>query len=146
MATVAHATLAKERDSSLDFRNRYRCQDGSYRWILWSSVPVAEREQYYGVALDYTARHDMEEQLEIAFREKEKLLSEVQSSALLVKTLRESLFSVCAWTKQVRCNGEWMSIEAFLQHYLQLSITHGISDDAAMTMLEEVRRRGGGGA
>lgn len=45
------------------FENRYRCKDGSYRWISWSSFPVAERELIYAVARDVTDRRRAETEL-----------------------------------------------------------------------------------
>ncbi|HBD08434.1 MAG TPA: hypothetical protein DCZ69_09240, partial [Syntrophobacteraceae bacterium] len=37
----AIATLASQREV-INFVNRYRCRDGSYRWIEWRSAPVGE--------------------------------------------------------------------------------------------------------
>lgn len=50
------------------FVNRYRCQDGSYRWIEWRSFAVGNL--IYAAARDITARKQAEEQLqaEVDFR------------------------------------------------------------------------------
>ncbi|QNH59643.1 PAS domain-containing protein, partial [Limnospira indica] len=42
--------------------NRYRCQDGCYRWLEWRSVAVGDR--IYSAARDITRRQQAEAQLQ----------------------------------------------------------------------------------
>lgn len=51
--------------SAVDFTNRYRCRDGSYRWFEWRSTPV-ENNLIYGAARDVTERKRLEQQLQQA--------------------------------------------------------------------------------
>ncbi len=49
----------------VNFENRYRCSDGTIRWLEWSSQPVPERrDATYAVAHDVTKRHYIEEALQ----------------------------------------------------------------------------------
>lgn len=48
----------------VDFRNRYRAKDGSWRWLAWRSAPVPERALIYGVARDVTEQIRIEKQME----------------------------------------------------------------------------------
>ena len=38
----------------VNFKNRYRCKSGGYRWLSWTSSPVPERRVTYAVAHDIT--------------------------------------------------------------------------------------------
>jgi diguanylate cyclase (GGDEF)-like protein/PAS domain S-box-containing protein len=53
LAEVAAVALGKALTS---FENRYRCQDGSYRWFQWNLTPVTADQLMYGVARDITER------------------------------------------------------------------------------------------
>ncbi|HEY9652579.1 MAG TPA: PAS domain S-box protein, partial [Coleofasciculaceae cyanobacterium] len=56
----AIALLAKQQEVP-NFMNRYRCRDGSYRWIEWRSVPVGQL--IYAAARDVSDRKYAEEAL-----------------------------------------------------------------------------------
>lgn len=64
----------------LSFENRYKCKDGSYRWIEWRSLPIGEL--IYAAARDITLRKNNEvklaqyaEELKEANAAKQKFLS-----------------------------------------------------------------------
>ena len=58
LAEVATLTLGV---TTLSFENRYRCKDGTYRWLLWNAVPVPAEGVIYATARDITERRKMEE-------------------------------------------------------------------------------------
>ncbi|HYF66801.1 MAG TPA: PAS domain-containing sensor histidine kinase [Ohtaekwangia sp.] len=45
------------------FESRYRCRDGSYRWLLWASYPDIAKQVIYTSAIDITSRKKSEEEL-----------------------------------------------------------------------------------
>ena len=57
-------------------------------------------------------------------------MAELEQTNVEIQRLREHLHVVCAWTKRIKVDGEWMSLEAFLHQHLHIRLTHGISEDA----------------
>jgi len=47
----------------INFQNRYRCPDDSYKWLEWSAVPQVSAEIIYAVARDVSQRKLMEKKL-----------------------------------------------------------------------------------
>jgi CHASE3 domain sensor protein len=51
------------------------------------------------------------------------------------------IVTVCAWTGQVKHEGEWMPLDEYLKRRFGLSISHGLSDEAAEKMKREIEER-----
>jgi PAS domain S-box-containing protein len=68
--TLAEARKLAAGAVTIAFENRYRCKDGSYKWLMWTSVPVVKDGLLYAVARDMTERKRSEAEL----REKNRLL------------------------------------------------------------------------
>lgn len=60
------------------FENRYRCKDGSYKWLLWSSASDAKRELIYASAVDITERKKFENELLVSTKNLKKASAELQ--------------------------------------------------------------------
>lgn len=61
--TIAEAQQVATGVESISFENRYLCQDGSYRWLLWTATPFLEKQLIYATARDITERKRTEEEL-----------------------------------------------------------------------------------
>ncbi len=62
---IIHNELLKGNDV-ITFENRYRCKDGTYRWLDWNLHPVPSSGIAYAIAHDITERKTMEEILRIS--------------------------------------------------------------------------------
>ncbi len=54
--TSAKAQENYEGGRAVGFENRYRCQDGSYRWLSWSAIASQDLRRTFAVARDVTAQ------------------------------------------------------------------------------------------
>jgi PAS domain S-box-containing protein len=62
-ATVAEVRKSASGVNTIAFENRYRCKDGSYRWLHWTATPLPDRQLIYAAARDITERRRAEESL-----------------------------------------------------------------------------------
>jgi len=78
-ATLATITRLGGQEEVLNFVNRYRAKDGSYRWVEWRSFPAGTL--IYAAARDITERKLAEEALRES-EEKFRVLSETSPAAI----------------------------------------------------------------
>ena len=62
-ATIAEMEKLRAGAPAISFENRYRCRDGSYRWLMWMSTPFSDRQLIFAAARDITERRQIEQQL-----------------------------------------------------------------------------------
>jgi two-component system sensor histidine kinase/response regulator len=61
--TIAEMKRLSEGANTISFENRYRCADGSYRWLLWNATPLLSQQLIYADARDITERKFSEERI-----------------------------------------------------------------------------------
>ena len=72
--------------STTAFENRYRCSDGSYRWLQWNAVQLPREGTVYAVARDITRQRRLaEEKLKLA--EELKAINSALDEAAMVFTM-----------------------------------------------------------
>ena len=72
-STVREAEKLRAGAETISFENRYRCRDGSYKWLLWSATPLPRQQMIYAAARDITERKRAEETLKLAKEEAERV-------------------------------------------------------------------------
>lgn len=74
------------------FENRYRCGDGSYRWLQWSCKADAAKELIYGVCRDVSAQRAALEEVAKLRRERELMLNSIGDGVHVLNREGEILF------------------------------------------------------
>ncbi|MBW4682444.1 MAG: PAS domain S-box protein [Microcoleus vaginatus WJT46-NPBG5] len=105
---------------TVSFENRYRCKDGSYRWLSWNATPFVEQGLMYAVAHDITER----KQAEAAMRESENQYRSV------VESVREVIFQTDAEGSWTFLNPAWSEITGFtIEESLGTDFLHYVHPD-----------------
>jgi CHASE3 domain sensor protein len=50
----------------------------------------------------------------------------------------QQFVTVCAWTGQVRHQGQWLRLDQFLERQFGISVSHSLSNEAAQKMMREI--------
>ena len=75
--TAAESSRLAAGGVTVDFENRYRCRDGSYRWLSWKAAAQAERGLVFAAARDVTEERRAAE----ALREQAAALESARTEA-----------------------------------------------------------------
>jgi PAS domain S-box-containing protein len=117
--TLDQNLIVRNGGQALGFENRYRCKDGSYRWLLWNAAADLEHQLIYSVARDITRRKQAE-------REREQLLRELQD-ALAEVTVLQKILPICSYCKSVRDDENyWQTVETYISEHTNTRFSHGI--------------------
>lgn len=100
---------------------RYFNKGGATVWIALSVSLVRDEE---GIPLFFISQIEDITAAKEAERKLRKGMAEIER-------LRSSLLTVCAWTKQIQVDGQWLSMDEFLTNRLNLKLTHGMSVEGA---------------
>jgi len=74
--TIAEGNKLSQGQTTIYFENRYRCKDGSYKWLAWTSSPNPETGITFAVCRDITEKKQMETSLQAAYDGLEKKVEE----------------------------------------------------------------------
>ncbi|PSN12969.1 PAS domain S-box protein, partial [filamentous cyanobacterium CCP5] len=111
-ATLTEVSKLEGGQETVAFENRYRCQDGSYKWLLWTATPDLDANLLYAAARDITPRKQDEEKI----REQAALL-DVATDAILVRDLDDQ---IVFWNRGATLLYGWSVAEAVGQNVRSL--------------------------
>jgi len=125
----------------LHFENRYRCKDGSYKWLAWKAVPFTTERLVYAVARDVTLAKRAEEEirtqagrLEASVQEKTQELNE--SIKKLEATIEQKTRSEKAAQQQVQRLDALRRIDTAISSSVDLDVIFDVLLDQTTSRLE----------
>jgi PAS domain S-box-containing protein len=117
---VASTIEAKnnKRDSgnaTIVFENRYRCKDGSYRWLSWNSISFTKEGIMYGFARDVTERKEKEEVLKRTLEELKTRNHELDNYVYKVShDLRAPLTSIMGLINLIKMEQDMAAVQRYV--------------------------------
>lgn len=76
---------------TIAFENRYRCADGSYRWLQWVATPLHDQGIIYAAARDVTQRKLADQQLGRTAAELKELADTLEKAAFSERQAHQAL-------------------------------------------------------
>ena len=137
--TIAETVTLGQGGEVISFENRYRCKDGSYKWLLWSARSMVEEELIYGSARDLTERKEIEESL----RHSEEWNRSIISSAHDAFVSIDANGRIKDWNKQAESTFGWQRAEA-IGRYLHETIIPPQYRDAHIRGMSHFKATGEG--
>jgi PAS domain S-box-containing protein len=112
--TIAETASLAKGGETVDFENRYRCKDGTYRWLLWSARAKPGDEVIYASARDTTERRQIEEKLRLS---EERLRLMVESLRDYAVFMLSPEGKVMSWNSGAERIHGFTSAEIVGQHF-----------------------------
>jgi len=112
--TAAEAAKHPEGRNTDAFENRFRCKDGSYKWLAWRVKTVLEEHLVYAVARDITESKKTGQALAATMIQLKRSNSDLQHFASIAShDLQEPLRAIQAFSDRLQTkHGEGLSGEA----------------------------------
>lgn len=117
--TAAEAAKLSAGSPSVSFENRYRCSDGSYKWLLWNASPDAGRERIFASAFDISPRKRAEQRLSASYAIT-RVLADSSSLSEAAPRLLQGICEALGWQigsfwqvdanrRELFCSSVWQS-------------------------------------
>jgi PAS domain S-box-containing protein len=127
--TLRQNAVVRGGGQALAFENRYRCRDGSFRWLAWNAAPDDGERVIYSVAVDITMLKDAEAAREARGQGLDELLCEMKTAG--------PMLTVCAWCLKLRGDDDpaW-SLARYKALHPKIRVSHGLCPHCLETVIK----------
>ena len=120
----------------VDFENRYRCKDGSYKWLAWQATAADKDGKVHAVATDSTERKRVEQKLldnrtQLKSLASELVLAEERERSRLAVHLHDNVCQNLAFSKM-----KLQMVNAKLGDHIQLDDMTEVTDTLSKMMAD----------
>ena len=89
--TTAESEKLVNNNPTKYFENRYRCKDGSLKWLAWKSVAVVEAGLVYAIARDITPKKLAEQERQELLQREQAARAEAEATRNRINNILESI-------------------------------------------------------
>jgi PAS domain S-box-containing protein len=115
----------------ISFTNRYRCKDGSYKWLDWHSYPISKDNKVYAIAHDITEKRKLKDDLKAS---EEKYRTYVDNSPI-------GIFIANSEGKYIEVNPQACKVTGYSEkELLEMTVLDIVSKDYVEKTLEGFKK------
>lgn len=100
-STQKEIETIRDRSQILEFKNRWVCKDGSFKWLIWSAIADPKTRLIYGVARDITTLVQLEKEQQQAIDE---LYENEEKLRLILENISEGVIVANSEKKVIMAN------------------------------------------